>query len=51
MKKAECEKISELHVVFTVEPEMKTSYRTSVATKARNFQWQLKVMNVILLPV
>jgi len=34
MKKAEYEKIIELHVVFTVETEMKTNYRTSVATKS-----------------
>jgi hypothetical protein len=34
MKKAEYEKISEFHVVFTAETEMKTNYITSVATKS-----------------
>jgi hypothetical protein len=38
MKKAKCEKIGKLHVVFTVETEMKFNTEPVLQQKARNFQ-------------
>jgi len=38
MKKAKCEKVGKLHVVFTVETEMKFNTELVLQQKARNFQ-------------